>query len=76
MCEASAQSSNSTKFRQIPVKIGTKIDEFSSNILTNLAKNWQTIAKVLAIFKQKDELRERCKGVHCVDLGESFPTNI
>ena len=21
-------------------------------------------------------LKERCKGVHCVDLGESFPTNI
>ena len=22
------------------------------------------------------ELSERCKGVHCVDLGESFPTSI
>ena len=22
------------------------------------------------------EFEERCKGVHCVDLGESFPTNI
>ena len=22
------------------------------------------------------EIRERCKGVHCVDLGESFPTSI
>ena len=27
-------------------------------------------------FDEKIEIRERCKGVHCVDLGESFPTNI
>ena len=26
-------------------------------------------------FERKIEIRERCKGVHCVDLGESFPTN-
>ena len=32
--------------------------------------------KKLAIFLRKIEIRERCKGVHCVDLGESFPTNI
>ena len=25
---------------------------------------------------KKIEIRERCKGVHCVDLGESFPTSI
>ena len=31
---------------------------------------------MLAIFDEKIEIRERCKGVHCVDLGESFPTNI
>ena len=24
----------------------------------------------------KIEIRERCKGVHCVDLGKSFPTSI
>ena len=29
----------------------------------------------LAIFDEKIEIRERCKGVHCVDLGESFPTS-
>ena len=28
------------------------------------------------IFTPKFELRERCNGVHCVDLGESFPKNI
>ena len=32
--------------------------------------------KKLAIFDEKIEIRERCKGVHCVDLGESFPTRI
>ena len=31
---------------------------------------------MLAIFDEKIEIRERCKGVHCVDLGESFPTSI
>ena len=30
----------------------------------------------MAIFKQTIELIERCKGVHFVDLGESFPTHI
>ena len=28
----------------------------------------------MAIFDEKIEIIERCKGVHCVDLGESFPT--
>ena len=30
----------------------------------------------MAIFDEKNEIREWCKGVHCVDLGESFPTSI
>ena len=30
----------------------------------------------MAIFYEKIEIEERCKGVHCVDLGESFPTSI
>ena len=29
-----------------------------------------------AKFDENFEIRERCKGVHCVDLGESFPTSI
>ena len=29
-----------------------------------------------AIFNEKIELCERCKGVHCVDLGEGFRTSI
>ena len=33
---------------------------------------------MLAIFDEKIEIRERkrCKGVHCLDLGESFQTHI
>ena len=27
------------------------------------------------MFNENIESRERCKGVHCVDLGESFPTH-
>ena len=30
----------------------------------------------MAIFDEKIEIPKRCKGVHCVDLGESFPTRI
>ena len=33
-------------------------------------------AKFSAIFNENFAIRERCKGVHCVDLGESFPTSI
>ena len=29
-----------------------------------------------AIFNQKIYIRERCKGVHCVDLGESIQTHM
>ena len=32
--------------------------------------------KMLTIFGWIFEIEERCKGVHCVDLGESFPTSI
>ena len=33
-------------------------------------------AKISAIVNEKIEIRGRCKGVHCVDLDESFPTHI
>ena len=48
----------------------------SSEIMINLAEIGKKLANILAIFKQTNELRERCKGVHFVDLGESFPTHI
>ena len=37
----------------------------------NLRKFCQKSANMSAIFNEKIEIRERCKGVHCVDLGES-----
>ena len=43
---------------------------------------WKNPAKVadlandLPTFWQKIEIPELCKGVHCVDLGESFQTHI
>ena len=33
------------------------------------------IAFFVLFFKRKIEIAELCKGVRCVDLGESFPTN-
>ena len=33
-------------------------------------------AKISAIFNENFKIRDRCKGVHCVDLGESFSTSI
>ena len=42
----------------------------------NSAKFWMKTAKISAIFNENFAIRERCKGVHCVDLGESFPTSI
>ena len=36
----------------------------------------EKISKTFSIFNEKIEIREWCKGVHCVDLGESFPTSI
>ena len=44
-----------------------------NEILRNFAKK---TAKFSAIFNENFAIRERCKGVHCVDLGESFPTSI
>ena len=34
------------------------------------------ICKISAIFNEHFEIRERFKGVHYVDLGESFPTSM
>ena len=67
-----------------------KMLHFSKNpekIWSNLAKIQQNSGKICeisgkqqqkksAIFNEIFEIRERCKGVHCVDLGESFPTSI
>ena len=62
-------------FGKIPRKIGQIQQKFS--------KSWQILQHFVKIskknsanFNEKIEIRERCKGVHCVDLGESFPTSI
>ena len=55
-----------------------------AKIQQKFSKSWQILQhfvkiskkKKSAIFNEKIEIRERCKGVHCVDLGESFPTSI
>ena len=52
--------------------------------MSNLAKIGEKLANFSAIFEQNfelierfwDSLPKRCKGVHCVDLGESSPTSI
>ena len=68
-------------FGKIPKKFGQIWRKFSK-ILANFAKFSKKTAKNSAIFNENFEIRERdsipkrCKGVHCVDLGERFPTNI
>ena len=37
--------------------------------------SWDPFSKLNFLF-EKNVLKELCKGVHCVDLGESFPTHI
>ena len=36
----------------------------------------QNFSDTFGIFKTKIEILEQCKGVHCVDLGESFQTHV
>ena len=62
-------------FGKIPKKFGQIWRKFSK-ILAKIAKFWKKTAKNSAVFNENFEIRERCKGVHCVDLGESFPTSI
>ena len=66
-------------FGKIPKKNGEIWRKFSK-IWPNLGKFakffGEKTAKNSAIFNENFEIRERCKGVHCVDLGESFPTSI
>ena len=44
--------------------------------LKNRKFNYSIAKKMLTIFGGDLEIEERCKGMHCVDLGESFPTSI
>ena len=65
-------SKNSAKIQQKISKNSAKIQQLLAKFAT-FCKNQQ---KKTAIFNEKIEIRERCKGVHCVGLGESFPTSI
>ena len=63
------------KSREKLVKFSKKSATFWQ-ILQMFVKNQQ---KVQIFFKNNLRLEngtKRCKGVHCVDLGESFPTGI
>ena len=65
-------------FGKIPKKIGEiwrKFSKISAKFWQNL-RNLEKAAKNSAIFNEHFEIRDRSKGVHCVDLGESFPTSI
>ena len=65
-------------FGEIPKKM-VKFGENSANFgqfWANLRNFGEKTAKNSAIFNGNFEIRKRCKGVHCVDLGESFPTSI
>ena len=55
------------KFAAKNHRFGEKTAAFAKK-LANFLRN--------AKFDENFEIRERCKGVHCVDLGESFPTSI
>ena len=63
-----------TKIHQQCAEKSAKFDEKNEKIrkLIQLFNR----EKILAIFDEKNEIRERCKGVHCVDLDESFQTHI
>ena len=52
---------------------------FLQNFAKNISANLATFLKMFAIFRQnssKNVILELCKGVHCVDLDESFQTHI
>ena len=66
---------NHAAFWKNPEKNGEIWRKFSQ-IWTNLRNFGKKTAKNSAIFNENFEIRERCKGVHCVDLGESFPCKI
>ena len=55
------------KFAAKNHRFGEKTAAFAKKLATSLRNT-----KIDENF----EIRERCKGVHCVDLGESFPTSI
>ena len=62
-------------FGKIPKFFGQNLAKFWQNYKF-LYKNRKNQQKLQQSLTTKIEIREGCKGVHCVDLGESFPTGI
>ena len=62
-------------FWENPEKIWSNLAKIQQ-ILAKFATPCKNSSKNSADFNENIQIRERCKGVHCVDLGESFPTNI
>ena len=75
LISSSPISQTSTAALSVSYTFGQNWGKFSK-FLAKIAKFWKKTAKNSAIFNENFEIRERCKGVHCVDLGESFPTSI
>ena len=69
ICKFNGFPWNFQKFRQNFSKISKK----SSKLMEKIATNVKKLTKKSQKFDEKMEIRKRCKGVHCVDLGESFP---
>ena len=57
---------------EIPKKFGSIWRQFSKNLAKFAKIKFGKTAKNSAIVNENFEIEERCKGVHCVDLGESF----
>ena len=64
------------KSRKNLAKIWPKFSKNSAKFGKFCENLQKKTAKFSAIFNENFAIRERCKGVHCVDLGESFPTSI
>ena len=81
-CSIFLRFSENAAFWENPEKFWSKFGKIQQKIQQNSGKICKNSLKIsknfsnLIIFNEKFEIRERCKGVHCVDLGESFPTNI
>ena len=82
MIEKRQTSLFSGAWREIWKKI-IKISAIFGEKMQNSTKTLKTIGNSIfqsrkknGDFDEKIEIRERCKGVHCVDLSESFPTSI
>ena len=62
-------------WREIRKKIHQNFAEKMQNSTEKIKKSEIQLfnrENILAIFDEKIEIRERCKGVHCVDLDKSF----